>query len=78
MRCSSPVLATSDIRSNIRKETASKKPSRHVLDVEMPRKRNGESHQYPSFLERISEVASTLALLQHNRVCCLFCSPMLN
>jgi hypothetical protein len=36
-----PVLATSDIRSKIRKETANKKLSRHLLHVETTRKSNG-------------------------------------
>jgi hypothetical protein len=40
-----PVLATSDIRSNIRNETASKKLSRDLLHVEMTRKRNALRHQ---------------------------------
>jgi hypothetical protein len=36
-----PVLATSDIRSKIRKETANKNLSRHLLHVETTRKSNG-------------------------------------
>jgi hypothetical protein len=39
------VLATSDIRSNIRKATADKKRSRHVLHVETTRKSNALRHQ---------------------------------
>jgi hypothetical protein len=54
-----PVLATLDTRSKTRKETASEKLSRHLLGVKMARKRNGERRQWPSFLDRISKVAST-------------------
>ena len=38
---SGAVLATVDIRSKTRKETASEKLSRYLLDVKMARKRNG-------------------------------------
>jgi len=53
------VLATSDIRSKTRKETASEKLSRHLIDVEMTRVGTSRDVNAPHILERISKVAST-------------------